>query len=238
MAVSSSQAEERKNDVIKRLFPRARHFQFPSISLRGPRLLIRERTRSGEKNGRGDGDLVEMQPRNPLTVHVHARSDIGAWNGCRERCVSPRWNGIGSNPRARLGTARASRAAVAVRSVRLSREVHLGTLTGATPPPLHFAPLHSTSTRLCARSVHGSKLARSAHNDSPRSPLLPSLPRPFSGFSPLLPLITIAILKLLLLLLLRDVSRGIGEVKSELYPSVSSHRSKFDFEYVSVVYVV
>lgn len=173
-------------------------------------------------------------------VHVHARSDIGAWNGCRERCVSPRWNGIGSNPRARLGTARASRAAVAVRSVRLSREVHLGTLTGATPPPLHFAPLHSTSTRLCARSVHGSKLARSAHNDSPRSPLLPSLPRPFSGFSPLLPLITIAILKLLLLLLLRDVSRGIGEVKSELYPSVhvSSHRSKFDFEYVSVVYVV
>ena len=92
----------------------------------------------------------------------------------------------------------------------------LAHLPARNPTPLHFTPLHSMSTRLSARSstplhstrlrsVHGSKLARSTHNDPPRSlssPLFPALSRPFSGFPSLFPLITIAILKLLLLLLL------------------------------------
>lgn len=186
--------------------------------------LRSEKDRRLENGWSGERISRCNRERNPFTVH--ARSDIERiGNGVLCISSSMEWNRIESaratrdsegTPRGGSGSGRSG----------FLEKCTLAHLPARNPTPLHFTPLHSMSTRLSARSstplhstrlrsVHGSKLARSTHNDSPRSPLFfpPALSRPFSGFLPSLsPLITIAILKLLLLLLLffflGPVSRG------------------------------
>lgn len=109
-----------------------------------------------------------MQPRNPFTVH---RSRTLGYRTDRERRVSPRWNGIGSNPRARLGIARARRAAVAGPvGPAFSRSAPWHTYRRATPR--HSTSLHSTRCRLDslrAPPLHSTPLD-SAPYTAPSSP--------------------------------------------------------------------
>lgn len=72
MAVSSSQAEERKNDVIKRLFPRARHFQFPSISLVDRVSLSASVRDQARRMDEGISSRCNREIRSPSTF-THAR---------------------------------------------------------------------------------------------------------------------------------------------------------------------